>query len=392
MLPRLLRTVTVVTALASTAAPGMPARAAQVSPAEYFVYFGTYNRTAGKGIYAYRFQPATGALASLGLAAETPHPSFLAVHPNRRFLYAVNEHEGEDLPGKNNTVSAFAIEPTTGKLTFLNKVSSRGEGPCHLSIDKTGRMLLVANYRSGSVVVLPIHPDGELGEATAFDQHQGKSIDPVRQAGPHAHFILPSPDNRFALTADLGLDQVVVYRFEASRGRLAPNDPPFAAFRPGTGPRHLAFHPAADAVYVNGEIASTVTAFTYNAKAGTLGEFQTISTLPAGFAGSSTTAEIQIDRAGRFLYVSNRGHNSIAMFAIDKATKKLALVEHVPTGGNTPRYFTFDPTGSYLLVANQGSNTVVVHRVDANTGRITPVRTLTDVPEPVSIVFVPVKR
>ena len=333
---RILRAVIVAVGVGSMAVPGMAARAAPGSGNEYFVYFGTYNRTAGRGIYAYRFQPASGRLTSMGLVAETPHPSFLAVHPTNRFLYAANEHEGEDLPGKNNTVSAFAVDAATGRLSFLNRVSSRGEGPAHISIDRTGRMLLAANYRSGSVAALPIQRDGRLSDATAFDQHHGTSLDPVRQAGPHAHFITFSPDNRFALTADLGLDQVMVYRVDPAKGTLTLNAPPFVSLPRGSGSRHLAFDPTGDRVYVIGEIGSIVSGFAYNAKAGTLQEFQTLSTLPPGFSGTSTTAEIQLDRTGRFLYVSNRGADNIAMFAIDKASGRLTLVEHVPTGGRTP--------------------------------------------------------
>jgi 6-phosphogluconolactonase len=388
---KIFSTVMVVAGLAWAAAAGAPALGAQ-GGTDYFAYVGTYNRTAGKGIYAYRFQPSTGHFTSMGLVAEAPHPSFLAVHPNQRVLYAGNEHEGEDVPGKNNTVSAFAIDTTTGALRFLNRMSSRGEGPAHISVDRTGRMLLAANYRSGSVVALPIARDGTLGEATAFDQHHGTSLDPVRQAGPHAHFITFSPDNRFALTADLGLDQVLVYRVDPDKGTLTPNDPPFVSLPRGSGTRHLAFAPTGDRVYVIGEIGSVVSGLSYNAKAGTLKEFQTTSTLPPGFAGTSTTAEIQIDRTGRFLYVSNRGADNIAIFAIEKASGRLTLLEHVPTGGRTPRYFAFDPTGAYLLAANQASNTVTVFRVDARTGRLTPTQTLSDVPEPVCIVFVPVTR
>jgi 6-phosphogluconolactonase len=391
---RILLTATVVAGLVSMAALERPAKAAQSPGEEYVVYFGTYTRTASKGIYAYRFQPSTGRLSSLGLAVETPHPSFLAAHPNGRFLYAVNEHDerAEDPPGQNNTVSAFAIDPITGQLRFLNTVSSRGEGPCHISIDNTGRTLLVANFRSGSVAALPIHADGRLGEAASFDQHAGTSVHTGRQYGTHAHFITPSPDNRFALTADLGLDQVIVYRLDPSKSGLTLNDPPFARLRPGSGPRHLRFHPGGHYVYVNGETDSTVSAFSYNAGTGTLKEFQTISTRPEGFSGTNTTAEIQIDRAGRFLYVSNRGNDSIAIFAIDQANGRLTPVEHVPTNGRTPRYFTFDPTGAYLLAGNQGSNTVVVYRVDKSSGRLTPTQSLADVPEPACIVFVPVKR
>jgi 6-phosphogluconolactonase len=378
-----------VAGLASTGWPISLARA-QTAAAEYFVYFGTYTQGASKGIYAYRFQPAAGKLTTLGLAAETPNPSFLALHPSGRFLFAANEHEAGDGPGKNNSVSAFAVDPTTGALSFLNNVSSRGEGPCHLSIDRTGNTLLVANYGSGSVAALPILLDGRLGEATGFDQHQGTSADPVRQTGPHAHFIAPSPDNRFVLTADLGLDQVIVYRFDPAKGTLSRNSPPFATIRAGSGPRHLAFHPSGKYVYVNSEMASTVSAFAWDASRGSLEELQTISTLPSGFARVSSTAEIHIDRAGRFLYVSNRGHDSIAIFSIDQATGELTLVGHAATNGQTPRYFTLDPTGNFLFAANQNSSSVVVFRVEPKTGRITPAQTISDIPEPVCMVFVPV--
>ena len=213
-----------------------------------------------------------------------------------------------------------------------------------------------------------------------------------RQYGTHAHFVMPSPDNRFALTTDLGLDQVIVYRFEPAKSSLVLNDPPFARLPPGSGPRHLAFHPRAPYVYVNGETDSTVSALSFNAQAGTLSTFQTVSTLPDGFSGTNTTAEIQVDPAGRFVYVSNRGHDSIAILKIDPANGALALVGHAPTNGRTPRYFTFDPTGAYVLVGNQGSNTVVVYRVDPDSGNLAVIQTLTDVPEPASIVFVPVPR
>ncbi len=379
-------------ALVSTAMLVFPARAAQRSAEEYLVYFGTYTRTASKGIYAYRFQPSSATLIPLGLVAETPHPSFVAAHPGGRFLYAVNEHEGEDIPGKNNTVSAFAIDPRTGSLTFLNKVSARGEGPCHISLDKTARTLFLANFRSGSVAALPIMPDGRLGEATAFDQHSGVSVHTGRQYGTHAHFVTSSPDNRFVLATDLGLDQVIVYRFGPEKGSLVPNDPPFAALPPGSGPRHLAFHPRAPYVYVNGETDSTVSALTFDAKMGTLKTFQTVSTLPEGFSGTNTTAEIQVDPAGRFLYVSNRGHDSVAILKIDPANGTLSLTGHAPTNGRTPRYFTFDPSGAYVFLGNQGSNTVVVYRVDSSSGSLAAIQTLTDVPEPASIAFVQVMR
>lgn len=371
----------VMASLAVLLSTGMSPAVAQ-SP-EYFVYFGTYTRAnASKGIYAYRFQPSTGKLTSLGLAAETPNPSFLVAHPNGRFLYAANEQE-------KGTVSAFAIDRATGKLTALNTVASRGAVACHVSIDHTGKFLLVANYGSGSVAALPIQPDGRLGEATGFVQHKGSSVDPARQTGPHAHFVTVSPDNRVVLAADLGLDQVVEYHFDASKGTLTPNTPPFATLRPGSGPRHLAFHPTGKYVYVNSEMASTLSAFAYDAATGAMKELQTLSTLPTGFSGATSTAEVLVDRAGRFAYVSNRGHDSIAIFAIDPAKGTLTPAGHASTGGKTPRYFGLDPSGNYVLAANQNSNTVVVFRVDAKTGGLTQAQTLSDVPEPVSIVFVP---
>jgi len=357
---------------------------------EYWVYFGTYTRGASKGIYAYRFRPSGASLTPHGLVAETSSPSFLAVHPNGRFLYAANESEPDNIPGKPNSVSAFAIDAATGKLQLLNKVSSRGQGPCHVSIDKTGKTLLVANYGSGSVAAIAIGADGRLGESTAFDQHQGKSVDPNRQTGPHAHFILPSPDNRFVLTADLGLDQVLVYRFDPRTGSLVPNKPAFGRLRPGSGPRHLAFNPNGKYAYVNGEMSSTISTFAYEPSKGTLTEIQTLSTLPQGFTGNNSTAEVQVDKAGRFLYVSNRGHNSIAQFSIDAHSGKLTAVAHVASGGRTPRFFTLDPTGGYLLAGNQDSSTVGVFNVDPSSGKPSLRQTLTDVPEPVSIVFVPV--
>jgi len=358
---------------------------------EYLVYFGTYTRpAASKGIYAYRFQPATGKLTPIGLAGETQNPSFLVAHPNGRFLYAANEREEGDDQGKNDSVSAFAIDKATGKLRLLNKVPARGGMPCHVTIDKTGKFLLVANYGTGSVAVFPIQQDGRLGEATGFVQHTGSSVDPNRQKGPHAHFISPSPDNRFALTADLGLDQVIEYRFDASKGALT-NGPAPAKLRPGSGPRHLAFHPTAKYLYVSGEMASTLSAFSYDASTGAMKELQTVSTLPTGFSGTSSTAEVQVDRTGRFVYVSNRGHDSIAIFAIDPAKGTVTPAGHASTNGKTPRYFTLDPSGNYLMAANQNSSSVTVFRVDAKTGGLTPTQTtLSDVPDPVCIVFVPV--
>jgi len=351
--------------------------------ADYLVLAGTYSRNASKGIYAFRFQTSNGKLTPLGLAAEAKDPSFLAVDSGLRFLYAVNEGA--------NTVSAFALGGTSGKLRFLNSVSSRGGGPCHLALDHTGRWLAVANYGSGSVAVLPVAPDGTLKEAAAFVQHQGSSVSP-RQRGPHAHFVMFPPGNRFLLVADLGLDKILVYRFDAASGSITPNDPPSAAVAPGAGVRHFALHPNGKVLYAIDELNSTVTAFRWNGDAGTLAEFQALSTLPQGFTGSSTTAEIAVNASGQFVYGSNRGHDSIVLFAIDPEQFTLTAMDHAPTLGKTPRHFSLDPTGRYLFAENQDSNTIALFHVQPKTGQLTPVgKGVSEAPVPVCVVFVPVK-
>ncbi|MDR3748869.1 MAG: lactonase family protein [Acidobacteriota bacterium] len=352
------------------------------------MYVGTYTGKNSKGIYAYRFDPATGESSAIGLVAATDNPSFLAVASNNRFLYAVNELDKfEDK--STGAVSAFAIDRKTGKLNLLQQVSSLGGGPAHLSEDKAGRYLLVANYDGGSVAVFPIESNGRLGQHTAFIQHVGSSVNPERQAGPHAHSILVSNDNRFAVSADLGLDQVLVYRFDAQKGSLAANDPKFATVDPGSGPRHLTFAPSGDFLYVVDEMASAVTVFAYDASQGRLQNKQTVSTLPPAFHGQDTAAEIMVDANGRFLYVSSRGADSIAIFAIKPGSGALSPVEVVPTGGKTPRNFAIDPTGKWLFAANQDSNKINLFRIDPGTGRLTRTSQVLQLTSPVCIVFVP---
>jgi len=360
------------------------------SKGHYLVYVGTYTETKSKGIYAYRFNPATGQLSSLGLAAESVNPSFLAIDPSRRFLYAVNEiskYEGRSSGG----VSAFAIDPGNGKLTFLNEVSSLGAGPCHVTVDNTGRYVLVANYEGGSLAAFPILKDGRLGDASSFVQHKGASINPQRQEGPHAHSIYLSPDNRFALSADLGLDQVLVYRFDAEHGTLAPNNPPFARVNPGAGPRHFAFHTSGKFGYVIDEMQSTIIVFSYEPSSGALHLLQTISTLPKDFEGESSAAEVQVHPSGKYLYGSNRGHDSIAIFTINNRKGTLTPNGYALTIGKTPRNFALDPTGAYLFAANQDSDSIVQFRVDPNTGRLTPTGQVLEVPSPVCVTFVQVE-
>lgn len=345
--------------------------AAEPAQQKYLVYVGTYTDHGSKGIYAYRLDSATGKLTSLGLAAEAAEPSFLTVDSTGRFLYAVNETLNYN--GKpTGAVSAFAIQPETGKLSLLNQVSSHDEGPAHITLDRTGKYVLVSNYTLGSAAVFPVLKDGRLGEASGFVQHKGSSVNPERQEGPHAHAIALSPDNHFAVVADLGLDQLLVYRFDATKGTLGGAKPQIVRARPGAGPRHLVFSSNGRFLYAINELQSTVVTYSYNATTGALHELQTISTLPKGFSGKSAAAEIEIHPSGKFLFASNRGDDTVAVFAIDSHTGTLTHVATDPTGGKTPRNFAIDPTGSWLLAANQDSGEIVVLRIDRKTGQLTP--------------------
>jgi 6-phosphogluconolactonase len=358
----------------------------------YLVFVGTYtNKTASKGIYAYRFDPGIGKLTSLGLAAESKDPSFLAVHPSGKYLYAVNEvdHFGAQ---KSGAVSAFSIDPRNGKLTLLNQVATQGAGPCHISLDKSGKYAFVANYDGGSIAVFPIGEDGSLASAAAFVQHSGSSVDKERQQGPHAHWIGTSPDNRFALVADLGLDEILLYHFNAAKGALTPGNPPDVKVTPGAGPRHLAFHPNGKFAYVLSEMESSVTAFAYKASNGSLSPLQTVSTLSIlrkDQSGPKEAAEIAVHPNGKFLYASNRGNiDTISVFSIDSAKGTLKLKDEYPTMGKTPRNFAIDPGGKFLLAANQESNNIVIFRIDSITGALTPTGEIAEAPAPVSIIFV----
>ncbi len=358
------------------------------------VYVGTYTKGQGagrpqsEGIYVYRMDATTGALTHAHTTPGVVNPSFLTLAPSRRFLYAVNEVQ--DAEGKSGGgVSAFAVDAATGVLTYLNQQSTNGADPCHVSVDHAGAYLLVANYGSGSVAMFPTQADGRLGSASDFVQHQGSSVNPRRQQGPHAHSITPDPGNRYALAADLGLDKVLVYRLDATPGKLIPNSPPSASVAPGAGPRHLAFHPNGRLVYLINEIGSTVTVFGYDAGSGGLRELQTLSTLPADFTGTSHCADIHVAPNGRYVYGSNRGHDSLAIFAVDSTTGALTAVGHAPTGGRTPRNFAIDPTGAFVLAANQNSDTIVTFRINQETGALTPTGAVAQVPSPVCIQFAP---
>ena len=360
---------------------------APLNPSSLLVYIGTSGAKA-KGIFLSRLDPSTGALSPPELVAETPHPSFLVLHPRLPILYAANEVAA---PGGKASprISAFAVDSATGKLALLNDQPSGGAGPCHVVVDATGQTLAAANYTGGSIVSFPLGPDGRLGLASSLLQHAGASIHPQRQATPHPHGIAFDPANRFAFIADLGLDKVMVYRLDAARGVLAVNDPPSAPTRPAAGPRHLAVHPSGKFAWVINELDSTITGFSLDAATGALRETQVISTLPEGFTGANCPAEISLHPNGRFLYGSNRGHDSLVIFSVDSSSGALALVGHESTRGKWPRHFEIAPSGRHLLVANQNSDSVVVFRVNGETGRLDPTGHAITVTAPTCVVFAP---
>jgi 6-phosphogluconolactonase len=371
--------------LAAMAAHLFSMQAAEnTSAAERLVYFGTYTSGKSQGIYVAPFNAATGKLGTPELAATARNPSFVALHPNKRFLYAVGETgDGK----KSGTVSAFAIDAATGKLLFLNTESSGGGGPCHLSVDAAGRCVLVANYGSGSIAALPILNDGRLGPAGSVVQHRGSSVNPQRQAGPHAHFIAPDPRNRFMLCCDLGLDQVLAYKLVPGKAQLIPNGVPFFAVTPGSGPRHFAFDPKGRFAYIINEMGCTLTATKYDDKKGTFAEVQTVSTLANDFKGKSSCAEVQVHPNGKFVYASNRGEDTIAIFSADTKTGELTASGRVPSGGKTPRHFTLDPTGAWLIAEHQDSNNITVFAVDKVTGALSSTGQSLELGAPVCAVF-----
>jgi 6-phosphogluconolactonase len=387
-MPRIGRSVVAVLGVSLAVVTSLAPRAAAQDAEGVVVYIGTSTSPKSQGIYVTRMDAKTGALGAPQLAVEARNPNFLAFHPSHKFLYACAELT--DAAGaKSGGVAAFAIDAGSGKLTPLNQQPSGGRGPCYVAVDKTGKNVLVANFGSGSVACIPIADDGKLKEPSSVVQHEGGSkVVPKRQDGPHAHWINTDPDNRFALAADLGLDKVMVYRLDAGKGTLAANDAPAGVAAPGAGPRHLAFHPNGKIVYLINELDDTVTAFHYDATRAALTAFQTVPTLPADFAekDKNTTAEVVVHPSGKFLYGSNRGHNSIALFAID-GEGRLTPKGHTPTQGETPRNFAIDPSGRFLLAANQRSDNVVVFQVNQETGELTPTGSKIEVGAPVCIRF-----
>jgi 6-phosphogluconolactonase len=342
----------------------------------------------GKGIYAYRLDGSSGSMEQVALSKAGPNPSFLALDPTRRFLYAVNELK-EFEGAQTGAVSAFSVDQDSGELEFLNSKPTHGTDPCHVTVHQSGKYVLVANFMSGSVCVLPVWKDGSLGDATEVIQHQGSSIDPARQSGPHAHAVVLDHSGRTVFVPDLGLDKVMVYRFDAERGKLEPHDEPWVETAAGAGPRQLVLHPRDGYAYVINELASTMIAFRYDRARGHLREIQTLSTLPEGFEGASTCAEVQISPSGKFLYGSNRGHDSIVIYAIDQADGTLTCVGHRSTLGRTPRHFVVDPAGEFLLVANQDTDNVIVFRLDPESGELVDTGHRVDVPTPVCVTICP---
>jgi 6-phosphogluconolactonase len=363
----------------------LPSCVSQAQGLRYIVYFGT--RPEGKGVYASTFEPAEMRFGPVKLVAEIERATWIALHPNKRILYAVSEL-GND--GKSDgELLSFAIDPANGSLKLLNRVSSGGGGPTHLAIDKAGKNMAVANYGGGRVTAFRLNPEGSLGDRTALMQHTGSSVHPERQTGPHPHGVALSPDDRFLFVADLGNDRVYSYFFNAVTGSLSPNNPAFIQVPPGSGPRHFVFHPQGRFAYLIQQMKSRIDVYSYDAARGSLSEIQAVGTLPEDFSGTNSGAEIAVGPSGRFLYASNRGDDSITVFAIDPAKGTLRTIQRVPTQGKTPHNFAIDPTGRFLFAANLDSSNVIVFQINESTGELSPAGKSLSVPGPACVVFVP---
>jgi len=341
--------------------------------ADLTVYFGTHTAGPGKGFSVSHFDTVTGALSKPAFLLETPAPAYFVIAPGGRRLYSCNS---------TGFVSAYSIDPASAQLKLINQKPSGGGDPSYISLDRTGHYVFVANYDGGNIAVWALETDGSLGERTAFVQHTGSSVNPQRQSHAFAHSIRVDSTNRFVLVADLGLDKLFVYKFNVKDGSLTPNDPPFVKTAPGAGPRHVVFHPNGRWVYLITEMGNTIMLFDWDTRRGALSEVQTVSTLPKGFQGNSTCAEIQVHPSGRFVYASNRGRDSIAVFSVDAKTGRLTLIQDVPSGGKMPRNFDMDPTAHWLLVTNHDSNIAMVFGIDQETGKLTPAGQPVDVPSP----------
>lgn len=355
---------------------------------ELLVYVGTYTSGDSEGIYICRLDLSSGKLTLVKTVKGLVNPCFLAIDPQHRCLYSIDE--ATKLNGKTRgAVSAFSINLKTGDLTFLNRQPAPGPAPCHLIVDRSGKYVLTANYNGGYISVFPILTDGQLGTMTDFVQHHGSGPNPERQKAPHAHSIIMAPSNRYAFAPDLGIDKIMIYKFDTDKGKLSPNDEPWAKVKPGAGPRHFTFHPNGKYAYVINELNSTITAFLYDETKGTLKEVHTVPTLPGDFSGRNSCADIHVSPSGKFIYGSNRGHDSIVIFAINEQTGRLTYVGHEPTRGKTPRNFAIDPTGTFLFAENQRSNNIVTFRINLQTGKLIPTGSVIEIPSPVCIKIIP---
>ncbi len=376
-----LGTLTAVTAGKSLSKPFVHSRNNEMT-----LYVGTYTTGKSKGIYRCRFDPSSGSINKTGVREGIINPSFLAIDPQKKYLYAVSE-TGNYQGKTSGSVDAYKITGSAGSLEYLNERPSHGAAPCHIIVDKESRYVMVANYNSGNIAVFPIEEDGRLGRATDIIQHHGSSINKERQAGPHAHCIVLDPDNRFALSCDLGTDKVMIYHFDAEKGKLLPADQPFAKVKPGLGPRHIAFHPNGKIIYVICEMGNVVLVFDYDPEKGRLRQKQSIPTIPSDFKGKTKAAELQASSDGRFLYASNRGADTLVVYAIHPQNGELSLVQTQPALGKFPRHFIIDPTGKYLIAANKNSDNIVVFSINQETGKLAPTGETLDIPAPVCVTF-----
>jgi 6-phosphogluconolactonase len=359
---------------------------AQTSDNNLYVYFGTASKGPGKGFSLSLFDTNTGNLSTPKLNIEAVSPAFFAIDKNGEYLYTTNEVDAmKDQPG--GAISAYKIDQGTGNLTLLNQQPSGGAGPCHISLDAAGKYVFVANYNGGNFSVYSIEKDGKLGKQTAFMQHSGSSVHPQRQTKPHTHCIKSDPSNRFVLVTDLGTDKLFVYRFNQKNGSIQPNNPPYSSPAPGSGPRHFAFHTSGKWVYLLNELSSSVTVYAWENNKGQLTELQTLGTLPTDFNGTNTAAEIAVHPNGKFLYCTNRGHNSIALFSIDTNTGKIEFVERYSSQGKIPRNFCIDPSAKWMIVTNHGTNNAAVFKIDPETGKLTYTENSVTVPNPFCIQF-----
>ena len=354
-----------------------------VAQPSHHLFVGTYTGPNSQGIYRIDFDATKGTLGEPALAAKMTNPSFLAIHPDGKKLYAVGE-VGESGKRKGGAVAAFSLS-AKGQLAPINDQSTVGGGPCHVTVDPSGRAVMIANYGGGSVASYRVRADGGLEEAASFIQHKGSGANKQRQESPHAHSVNTDPSGKFVYAADLGLDKVLIYALDASAGKLTPANPPHASVAPGAGPRHFCFHPSGKYAFVINELGNTITAFRHDAATGALTEYQTISTLPEGFKGASYTAEVVAHPSGKFIYGSNRRGDSIAAFSVDQATGKLAIAGFASEGVKEPRNFIADPTGKWLLVANQNADSIIVFAIDQTTGVPKPTGVSVKVGKPVCL-------